>query len=78
MKSFNSILKDHGWGYLCLQEYQGGARNSAVTPSDPEKRSHGLEGKLAICQCWIGCLALGETEMESLGGGLGTRDRVLV
>ena len=77
MKSFNSILKTMAGGTSASKDTRE-VPETQVTPSDPEKRSHGLEGKLAICQCWIGCLALGETEMESLGGGLGTRDRVLV
>ena len=71
MKNINSRLKDHDWVPL-PPRIPVSARNSIVTPSDPGKCLHRLEGKLD----WVS--ALGEPESESVAGGLGTRDRVPV
>lgn len=68
-----------------LKAMAGGTSVSKNTRGMQIPTSHSLmemftqiTGKIYSCCCWMGCLAVGEPESESVAGGLEIRDRVPV
>lgn len=74
MKKANCSLKNCGWEYLRLQEYQRGVGHSMVIPLDPGECLHQPNGLLLL----DGVLSDQVSQSWVCAGGLEIRERVPV